>query len=100
VIIAWARCAGAATAMLPARHGARVLLLDRSRYGTDTLSTHALMRGAVLQLHSWGLFNRVIHMTELRTLCVRMLMRWPVTMATVRQFTLVARIRGAPNISG
>jgi flavin-dependent dehydrogenase len=54
-VIAGARCAGAATAMLLARQGARVLLLDRSRYGTDTLSTHALMRGAVLQLHKWGL---------------------------------------------
>jgi 2-polyprenyl-6-methoxyphenol hydroxylase-like FAD-dependent oxidoreductase len=37
-----------------------VLVLDRSRYGTDTLSTHALMRGAVLQLHRWGLLPRVI----------------------------------------
>ena len=60
VVIAGARCAGAATALLLARQGARVLLLDRSRYGTDTLSTHALMRGAVLQLHSWGLLDRVI----------------------------------------
>jgi flavin-dependent dehydrogenase len=51
VIIAGARCAGAATALLLARQGARVLVLDRSRYGTDTLSTHALMRGAVVQLH-------------------------------------------------
>ena len=60
VVIAGARCAGAATAMLLARQGARVLLLDRSRYGTDTLSTHALMRGAVLQLHRWGLLPRVV----------------------------------------
>ena len=60
VVIAGARCAGAATAMLLARQGARVLLLDRSRYGTDTLSTHALMRGGVLQLHRWGLLPNVI----------------------------------------
>jgi menaquinone-9 beta-reductase len=59
VVIAGARCAGAATAMLLARQGARVLVLDRSRYGTDTLSTHALMRGAVLQLHRWGLLAEV-----------------------------------------
>ena len=59
-VIAGARCAGAATALLLARQGARVLLLDKSRYGTDTLSTHALMRGAVLQLHNWGLLPRVI----------------------------------------
>ena len=60
VVIAGARCAGAATAMLLARQGARVLLLDRSRYGTDTLSTHALMRGAVVQLHRWGLLPGVV----------------------------------------
>jgi menaquinone-9 beta-reductase len=59
VIIAGARCAGAATALLLSRQGARVLLLDRSRYGTDTLSTHALMRGAVVQLHRWGLLPGV-----------------------------------------
>jgi 2-polyprenyl-6-methoxyphenol hydroxylase-like FAD-dependent oxidoreductase len=59
VIIAGARCAGAATALLLARQGARVLALDKSRYGTDTLSTHALMRGAVVQLHRWGLLPAV-----------------------------------------
>jgi 2-polyprenyl-6-methoxyphenol hydroxylase-like FAD-dependent oxidoreductase len=59
VIIAGARCAGAASALLLARQGARVLVLDKSRYGTDTLSTHALMRGAVLQLHRWGLLPAV-----------------------------------------
>ena len=59
VIIAGARCAGAATALLLARQGARVLALDKSRYATDTLSTHALMRGAVVQLHRWGLLPAV-----------------------------------------
>src|SRR4029077_4243404 len=28
--------------------------------GTDTLSTHALMRGGVLQLHRWGLLDAVV----------------------------------------
>ena len=59
VLIAGARCAGAATAMLLARKGLRVLLVDRGNYGTDTISTHALMRGGVLQLHRWGLLPRV-----------------------------------------
>lgn len=59
VVIAGARCAGASTAMLLARRGLRVLVVDPVRYGTDTLSTHALMRGAVLQLHRWGLLDRV-----------------------------------------
>jgi menaquinone-9 beta-reductase len=59
VLIAGARCAGAATAMLLARRGLRVLVVDRARRGSDTLSTHALMRGAVTQLASWGLLERV-----------------------------------------
>jgi menaquinone-9 beta-reductase len=60
VVIAGARCAGAATALLLARRGVRVLVVDRGRYGTDTLSTHALMRGGVLQLHRWGVLPSVI----------------------------------------
>ena len=60
VIIVGARCAGAATAMLLARAGHRVLMVDRGRYGTDALSTHALMRGAVVQLHRWFVLPAVI----------------------------------------
>jgi len=59
-VIVGARCAGAATAMLLARSGARVLLVDRARYGSDTLSTHALMRGAVLQLNRWGVLPAIV----------------------------------------
>ncbi|MGD9986198.1 NAD(P)/FAD-dependent oxidoreductase [Pseudonocardia sp.] len=58
-VVVGARCAGAATAMLLARAGARVLLLDRERPGRDTLSTHALLPGAVLQLRRWGLLDAV-----------------------------------------
>jgi len=58
-IIIGARCAGAATGMLMARHGARVLIVDRDPYGSDTLSTHALMRGAVMQLANWGVLHNV-----------------------------------------
>ena len=60
VVVIGARCAGAATAMLLARAGHRVLMVDRGRYGTDTLSTHALMRGAVVQLQRWNLLPAVI----------------------------------------
>ncbi|PWS35637.1 NAD(P)/FAD-dependent oxidoreductase [Falsiroseomonas bella] len=59
-IVVGARCAGAATAMLMARKGMRVLVLDRGAYGTDTLSTHALMRGGVLQLARWGVLPRIL----------------------------------------
>jgi flavin-dependent dehydrogenase len=60
VIVVGARCAGAAAAMLLARAGHRVLVVDRGRYGTDTLSTHALMRGAIVQLHRWQLLPAVV----------------------------------------
>jgi 2-polyprenyl-6-methoxyphenol hydroxylase-like FAD-dependent oxidoreductase len=60
VVIVGARAAGAATAYLLARGGLDVLLIDRGRYGADTLSTHALMRGGVLQLSRWGLLDKII----------------------------------------
>jgi flavin-dependent dehydrogenase len=60
VIVVGARVAGAATAMLLAQQGLRVLVVDRDRYGTDTLSTHALMRGSVYLLYQWGVLDRVI----------------------------------------
>src|ERR1051325_4940103 len=55
VVMPGARCAGAATALLLAREGAKVLLIDRQVRGSDTMSTHALMRAGVLQLKRWGL---------------------------------------------
>ena len=60
VLVVGARCAGAATAMLMARSGLRVLVIDRGRYASDTTSTHALMRGGVMQLHRWGLLPRIV----------------------------------------
>jgi flavin-dependent dehydrogenase len=60
VVIVGARCAGAATALLLARAGGRVLVVDQGAYGTDTLSTHALMRGAVLLLERWGVLPAIV----------------------------------------
>ncbi len=59
-VVVGARVAGAATALLLARAGLRVLVVDRARRGSDTLSTHALMRGGVLQLRRWGVLERVV----------------------------------------
>ncbi|RRH88802.1 NAD(P)/FAD-dependent oxidoreductase [Mesorhizobium tamadayense] len=59
-IIVGARCAGASTALLLARAGLKVLVIERRPYGSDTLSTHALMRPAVLQLSRWGLLAPLI----------------------------------------
>jgi flavin-dependent dehydrogenase len=58
-VVVGARVAGASTAMLLARRGHRVLAVEQGRYGSDTLSTHALMRGGVLQLHRWGVLPRI-----------------------------------------
>jgi 2-polyprenyl-6-methoxyphenol hydroxylase-like FAD-dependent oxidoreductase len=60
VVVVGARAAGAATAMLLARAGLDVLVLERGEAGADTLSTHALMRTGVVQLHRWGLLDAVI----------------------------------------
>jgi flavin-dependent dehydrogenase len=60
VIVIGARCAGASTAMLLASAGLRVLVIDRQPYGSDTLSTHALMRPAVVQLARWGLLEKIV----------------------------------------
>jgi flavin-dependent dehydrogenase len=59
-VVVGGRCAGAATALLLARAGLRVLVVEQAARGSDTLSTHALMRGAVLQLSRWGLLDGVI----------------------------------------
>ena len=59
VVVVGARPAGAATALLLSRAGLRVLVVDRSSPGADTVSTHALMRGAVMQLARWGLLGQV-----------------------------------------
>jgi 2-polyprenyl-6-methoxyphenol hydroxylase-like FAD-dependent oxidoreductase len=60
VVVVGARAAGASTALLLARAGLDVILVDRSRYGLDTVSTHALMRGAVVQLRRWGLLDELV----------------------------------------
>jgi flavin-dependent dehydrogenase len=60
VIVVGARCAGAATAMLLARQGRDVLVMDRAIFPSDTLSTHAIARGGVVQLARWGLLDAVV----------------------------------------
>ena len=60
VVVVGGRVAGASTAMLLARAGLRVGLVERAPYGSDTPSTHALMRAGVLQLSRWGLLDGVV----------------------------------------
>src|SRR5262249_26873225 len=60
VVVAGGRVAGASTALLLARAGARVALVERGSPERDTVSTHALMRAGVLQLARWGVLDRVV----------------------------------------
>jgi flavin-dependent dehydrogenase len=58
-IIVGARCAGSPTAMLLARKGYRVLVVDRSTFPSDILSTHFIHQPGVLRLKRWGLLDQV-----------------------------------------
>src|SRR5258706_8851238 len=59
VIIVGARCAGSPTAMLLARKGYRVLLVDRATFPSDTVSTHVVHPLGAAALARWGLIDRL-----------------------------------------
>jgi flavin-dependent dehydrogenase len=59
-IVVGARCAGSPTAMLLARAGHRVLLVDRAGFPSDTLSTHYIHQSGVASLARWGLLPRIV----------------------------------------
>jgi flavin-dependent dehydrogenase len=58
-IIVGARCAGSPTAMLLARKGYRVLLVDRATFPSDSMRNHFIRIGGVAHLHKWGLLEGV-----------------------------------------
>jgi len=58
-IVVGARCAGSVTAMLLARKGYNVLLVDRGSFPSDTLSTHYIHQPGTARLHRWGLLRRL-----------------------------------------
>jgi 2-polyprenyl-6-methoxyphenol hydroxylase-like FAD-dependent oxidoreductase len=58
-IVIGARCAGSPTAMLLARKGYRVLLLDKATFPSDTMSTHLVHPPGVAALKRWGLLERL-----------------------------------------
>jgi 2-polyprenyl-6-methoxyphenol hydroxylase-like FAD-dependent oxidoreductase len=58
-IVVGARCAGSPTAMLLARRGYDVLLVDRATFPSDTISTHLIHPPGVAALKRWGLLDRV-----------------------------------------
>ena len=56
-IVVGARCAGAPTAMLLARRGYRVLLLDRAGFPSDALSVHYIHQPGVARLERWAFWS-------------------------------------------
>lgn len=58
-IVVGARCAGSPTAMLLARRGYRVLLVDRASFPSDTLSTLLIHPAGIAALQRWGLLDAV-----------------------------------------
>jgi flavin-dependent dehydrogenase len=60
VVVVGGRVAGSATAMLLARLGHDVVVVDRALFPSDTLSTHSIARSGGVQLRRWGLLDEVL----------------------------------------
>lgn len=60
VAVVGARCAGSPTAMLLARKGYRVLLVDKAAFPSDTMSSHCIHPPGVARLKRWGLLDKVV----------------------------------------
>ena len=58
-IVIGARCAGSPTAMLLARKGYRVLLVDRAKFPSDVVNGYYIQQHGAARLEHWGLLNRV-----------------------------------------
>ncbi|MGH8719667.1 MAG: NAD(P)/FAD-dependent oxidoreductase [Burkholderiales bacterium] len=59
-IVVGARCAGSPVAMLLARRGWSVLLVDKNTFPSDTMSTHFIHPTGIACLKRWGLLEKVI----------------------------------------
>ncbi|MEU5695099.1 NAD(P)/FAD-dependent oxidoreductase [Actinosynnema sp. NPDC020468] len=60
VIVVGARAAGSPVAMLLARRGHRVLVVDRATFPSDTVSTHYVHQAGLSRLQDWGLLDKVV----------------------------------------
>jgi len=59
-IVVGARCAGAPLAMLLARKGYRVLVVDKSHFPSDTISTHLIWQAGLARAKGWGLLEGIV----------------------------------------
>jgi flavin-dependent dehydrogenase len=60
VVVVGARCAGSGAAIAFARGGRRVLMVDRTAFPSDTLSTHANFPSAVAEAAKLGALDRIL----------------------------------------
>jgi menaquinone-9 beta-reductase len=60
IVVAGGRCAGSAAAITLGRAGYRVLLVERSRMPSDTLSTHVLWPDGIAALRRLGVLEQVL----------------------------------------
>src|SRR5947209_16157052 len=70
-IVVGARCAGSPVAMLLARKGYKVLVVDKGSFPSDIMSTHYIHQVGAAKLKRWGLLDQVAAsncppMTEMR----------------------------------
>lgn len=63
-IVVGARCAGSSTALLLARRGHRVLLVDKATFPSDTVSGHFILPPGVARLQRWGILEAVVQAAE------------------------------------
>ena len=59
-IVVGGRCAGSPTAILLARKGYRVLVVDRATFPSDTVSTHLVHPPGIAALKKWGLLDLLL----------------------------------------
>lgn len=59
MVIVGARCAGTAAAAELGRHGRDVVVLDRAKFPSDTLSTHVMFAGGVEEIRRMGAYDRI-----------------------------------------
>src|SRR5215472_4005544 len=61
VIVVGARCGGAATALLLARKGFKVLVVDRARFPSEIPRGHFIQRQGPKLLQRWGVLDEIVN---------------------------------------
>ncbi|NUT27223.1 MAG: FAD-dependent oxidoreductase [Streptomyces sp.] len=60
LVVIGGRCAGAATALLLAESGHRVLMVEQARFPSDAMSTLYIHQPGVARLHEWGVLGTLL----------------------------------------